>query len=443
MAFDTTLSQNGWKLYEKVIFRFFFILLIALIVPLDWKYYQNLFEAFSTSTSYGVFFYLVRYVPAFGTEPRIQDLFLIALNSAAVAGAWSLIDRKERNYSQLYYWLRVAARYKLALALAGYALLKIFSMQMPEPSISNLNTNYGDITHWKAFSMSGGIVPGYESFLGWVELSAGLLLLFRRTAWVGAFTVLLFTGNVFMSNLAYEGGETVYSVILLLFGLFIFSYDVPRLYRLTVQFTEAKPDFVSPQAVKGPIRLALKSLVIIIIGIAFILAQKQYSDGGYQYPRTPGLTNAAGIYRVKELKVNGNPIQPSLTDSLSWRDVVFEKWNTLSVRSTAKVVLARNLTEEITKNDSRKNYEYAGIAGRQYYTYEADTVRHTLQLSNRNPNYTGDNFLFTYSRPDTLTILLEGVSSRGDSVSLRLEKIQKKYLLNEARKSGRRNALKL
>jgi len=431
-----------WKPYEKIIFRFFFILVLALVIPLDWKYYAKLWEPLGSSPNYSLFFYLVRYMPAFG-EPGADDIIFIALISIVLTAIWTVFDQKPTNYEQAYYWARVAARYKLAMALTGYALIKIFPMQLPEPSISNLNTNYGDITHWKVFAMSGGIVPGYEMFLGWVELSAALLLLYRRTAWIGAFTVLLFTGNVLMSNLAYEGGESLYSTILLFLALFIFSYDVPRLYRLTIQFSEAIPDAVSPKQFPDSLRLTLKSVVVVFIGLAFLLAREQFTNGGYQYPKTPGLPNAAGIYRVKELLVNGKTITPSLTDSLSWRDVVFEKWNTVSIRSNTNVTLARHLTEEISEDDRDRSYEYAGISGRSYYTYQIDSLAKRLQFINRNPNRTDDQFTFNYTRPDTLTILLTGVSSKGDSIALRLEKLPKKYLLNEARKAGRRNALKL
>ena len=75
-------------------------------------------------------------------------------------------------------------------------------------------------TRWKLFSLSLGIVPGYESFLGAVEILAGLLLLNRKTASIGAFIVIIFTGNVFVSNLAYEGGEQVYSLYLIVLALF-------------------------------------------------------------------------------------------------------------------------------------------------------------------------------------------------------------------------------
>ncbi|MDB5111708.1 MAG: DoxX family protein [Mucilaginibacter sp.] len=81
-------------------------------------------------------------------------------------------------------------------------------------------TSYGDFNDWKIFSMSMSIVPCYESFLGAIEIIAGLLLFFRKTATIGALVILVFTGNVFVSNMAYNGGEYVYIIYLIGFALF-------------------------------------------------------------------------------------------------------------------------------------------------------------------------------------------------------------------------------
>ncbi len=78
------------------------------------------------------------------------------------------------------------------------------------------------------------LCPLYESFLGFVEVVAGLLLLYRKTASFGAVIILLFTGNVFMSNIAYEGGEVVYSLYLIILALFVLFWDLQRIVTLLV-----------------------------------------------------------------------------------------------------------------------------------------------------------------------------------------------------------------
>jgi hypothetical protein len=46
----------------------------------------------------------------------------------------------------------------------------------------------------------------------------------------------------------------------------------------------------------------------------------------------------------------------------------------------------------------------------------------------------GHTFAFIVERPDKRTILLDGVNQLGDSLHVRLEKVNKKYLLQEGRR---------
>src|SRR5690349_6222568 len=199
----STIQHEQWKPYQKFLFRFFFVYFLLQAFPLDWKYYRLLFSINWLHLHYGDIFNLTRYEPAFLAG---DDSFL---NWAIIAGiglvsdiAWTALDTNKKEYNLLYYWIRVIVRYRLAIGVIVYGFIKLFPLQAPFPSISNLNTHYGDFSNWKIFSLSLGIVPGYESFLGLVEIIAGLLLLYRKTATIGAFIIVVFTGNVFMSNLA-------------------------------------------------------------------------------------------------------------------------------------------------------------------------------------------------------------------------------------------------
>src|SRR5690606_19035996 len=105
------------------------------------------------------------------------------------------------------------------------------------------------------------------SFLGLVEVAAALLLLYRKTTFVGALIIIPFTGNVVMSNLAYEGGEYVYAGLLVNIALFLFAYDAPRLISLTSHDRLTLPDRFKPAFTKDWLRYGrpgLKSLFIFL-----------------------------------------------------------------------------------------------------------------------------------------------------------------------------------
>lgn len=412
--------------YQRILFRFFFIYFVLQTVPFNYKYFERVPAGFDFRS----LFYISRYMPG----DSFATWGILALIALAGTIIWSLVDREERSYEQLYYWLRALLRYRLAVGIIAYGLLKIFPQQMPFPSISQLNTHYGDFTAWKLFAISTGIVPSMETFLGLVETTAGLLLLSRRTAPIGAGIILTFTGNVFLSNLAYEGGEYVYSLYLISIAVFLILYDVQRILSLISLQQPTAPDPVRPAFARPWLRYVKALLILFFVGVYGITAYASFKNSTYQYPSQPGLPAAAGIYNVDEFKLSGVALPYSLTDSIRWRDVVFEKWATLSVRSNRTFTPDAANTEEIYENDADRNFESSGNAGRQFYTYVNDTVKHVLYLQNKNKHYREDRLILHYERPDSNTIILFN-----DSLHIVLNKLNKKYPLI----IGRRKPLKL
>lgn len=441
-------AATGWKAYEKLALRLFFIFFFIQVVPLDWKFYRDLFCV--NWLHYSGIFRLSHYIPRLADTPRYADWGIYLLIAATGSLIWGFLEKKngrQTNYDALYYWLRVLLRYRLAIALLAYGLIKFFPLQSPYPSISNLNTPYGDFNEWKLFSLSLGIVPGYESFLGLVEVLAAVLLLYRKTVTIGAFIVLLFTGNVFMSNLAYGGGEGVYSFFLVLIALYLFAHDVPRLVNLLAFGRPTAPDryrpaFTQPWLKYG--RLLLKTFVWLFFVVLYgAQAYAAAHHDPYQYPAAPGLAKASGIYNVREFRINHQLLPYSDTDNIRWQDVVFEKWATISIRSRRPVIPDTTNTDHIYTLDKDRTFELEGAAGRHYYSYQADTARRLLTLQNRNKHHREEQWVLHYERPNDSTIILSGANQRNDSVYVVLDRINKKYLLEEVAKKGRSRSIKL
>jgi len=439
---------------NKFALRLFLIYFFLQAVPLDPKYYQRLFAEQWWRLSYADIFNLAHYIPRFSSGPPAwSDWGILLLISLAGAAAWTGIDRRRNqenaasNDALLYYWVRTIVRYRLAIGILAYGFIKLFPLQAPYPSLSNLNTNYGDFTRWKLFSLSLGIVPSYESFLGLVEIIAALLLFYRRSASVGSFILAVFLGNVFMSNWAYGGGDTVYSLYLLSLALFVLSHDAQRLANLLVFQKTAAPNtfkLLLPQPWQRRTRLALKTLVLFFFVILYgFKTRSGYNEEPYQFPLTKGLNDIKGVYTVSVFKKGKDSLGYSTTDSARWQDLVFENWATLSIRSNRSVVLDSNNTERPELTGDQRDYELQGAAGRHYYSYEPDTARHLLVLHNKNPHYTGEQLVLHYSRPTATRIILTGVDQDHDSVYAVLDKLDKKYLLEEAGKAGRQKGLKL
>jgi hypothetical protein len=445
----TTTNQSAPAVAPAAAFAFRLLLIYFFLqaFPLDWKYYQQLFAIDWTHLHYGEIFTLAHYSPRWSPGPQnYTDWGILFIIAAAGAMLWGSIDGR-RSYDNGWYWVRVIARYRLAIAMIAYGFLKLFPLQAPYPSISNLNTHYGDFTRWKLFSLSLGIVPSYESFLGAVEIIGGLLLFYRRSASIGAFIIAIFLGNVFMSNLAYGGGDDVYSLYLLSLALFILSYDLQRLANLLVFQRPASPNRFQPLLPakwQRNGRLALKTFFVFFFVLLYGFKTRYGpATDPYQFPTSKGLPGVTGIYNVTAFKIGKDTLAYSRTDSIRWQDLVFEKWATLSIRSNRPVVLDSVNVERPDLTDNDRTYELQGSAGRHYYSYVADTARHLLILQNKNPHYKEEKWVLHYEQPGDSRIILAGTSSDKDSVYVVLDKLDKKYLLEEAAKRGRQGGLKL
>ncbi|WP_375447809.1 DoxX family protein [uncultured Fibrella sp.] len=456
----TALPDSGWKPVEKGLFRFVALYFIIQIVPLAPSFWRDLFTANWQYGLYQPLFKLARYMPNFvgGTGS-----FLNWVIAAALAGlgtfTWSIWEKRRDesgkpvlNYDQLNAWVRVLVRYRLAAGLLAFGLIKLFPIQAPEPSLSHLNTPYGELTEWKIFALTLGVVPSYQAFLGLIETLAGLLLLTRRSATIGAFITVFFTGNVFISNVAYGGGEFVYSLFLISLALYLLAYDGLRLYNLLVLGKPTAPNryrLTFAQGWQQSARLAGKVVAALLILSYGLSAYEALRKGGHQYPsaaKKASLSDAAGLYTVQEFRLNGQSRPPSPQDSLRWQNVVVEKWNTISIRRPVPATLAKLNQEDVIGPDSARHFEWSGQIGRHYYHYEpvaeqAASAARTLQL--RNPQHPEDTFQLRYERPNPGTLVLAGINAKNDSVYAVLERVDKKYLLFEAAKSGRRKGLTL
>lgn len=438
--------DSTWSNTEKAVFRFFALYFFIQVLPLDARFFKNLGTINWFSISYRDIFYLSRYSPSFAGADTFLNWLIVAALAGIGAVIWSLRDTSKTDYDRLYYWVRVLVRYRLAIGVIAYGFIKLFPLQAPLPSISNLNTNYGDFTAWKLFSLGLGVVPNYQSFLGLVEIIGGLLLLNRKTTTIGTLIIIPFTGNVFVSNIAYEGGEYVYSFYLITLALFLFAYDGLRLFNLfSLEQATAPAHFKPVFSEKGQkARLALKTaFIFFFVALYGYKTYAGYRQGPYQFPQKAGLPETEGLYNVSEFKLNDTILPYSKTDANRWQDVVFEKWNTVSIKSNRLVILEVTTTEEIHRNDEDRDYEYAGSQGRHYYSYEVDTKKQVLHLKNRNKNHANETLTLHFSQPNDSTIVLKGVNERQDSLTAVLNKINKKYLTFEAQKTGRRRGLKL
>jgi hypothetical protein len=314
----------------------------------------------------------------------------IALLIGIVGGLiWTLIDRRSKAYPILYYWLRVVVRYRAGIGIIGFGFTKLFPTQMPYPSLGLLNSNFGDFTAQKIYWMSVGIVPWYQVFGGVVEITAGVLLFFRKTTLLGAILLAAALGDITFVNYAYDGGVHVYAFYFVLLSLFLIVDDVPNLYNLLIRekYTvplRLYPDFSKPWLKYT--RITLKALTFFIFfGVLTYTEVINFKYDPYKQPATAGVKKLRGNYHVTEFKLNGQEIPYNPLDTTRWQEATFENWTTFTFKVNKPVIIDPSNGGGSPMRDIQRTFEITGVAGGQRaFHYYADTVDNVLYLQDKN-----------------------------------------------------------
>jgi hypothetical protein len=386
----------AWTPFERVAFRFSFLFIVQLLIPFRALWYErplgfrSLKEIYTMGMGLGI-----HYVTFPGESGRwgigsFASWGVAALIAAAGAAIWTWFARKSTRteYNKLNYWLRLAVRYWVALLTMEYGYYKVFPMQMPFPSISNLHSLFGEHAAYRLYWQGVGIVTWYEVFLGVMEVTAGALVLFRATTAAGAFAIMVVMYNVTHGNLAYDGGVHLLSGQIVLLSAFLFAPYAVELWKLLVKREDVVPYSYYPVFRNLWTRYAFNGtralfLILLIPLYFFDTYQGYYHTNRSKEPRAPGLTTAAGYYNVTEFRLNGKEIPYSPLDPVRWQDVVFEDYPTFTYKvNHAWKIRLDNQSSGF--RDAEKRYELAGFAGgRRYFHYSFDQSKHLLYLEDK------------------------------------------------------------
>jgi hypothetical protein len=163
---------------------------------------------------------------------RWVTLAILVALSIFLTLVWSFLDRRRDSYAGLLGWFRLILRVALGVALLRYGFIKIFPIQFPPPPLAVLNEPVGTSSPTMLFWTLYGLHPGFQMALGWIEVLAGLLLLFRRSAFAGAVLALLVMANVALLDLAFDVPVKLYSLSLVAMALALLIPEGRQLWKL-------------------------------------------------------------------------------------------------------------------------------------------------------------------------------------------------------------------
>jgi len=391
-------TSERWSLLRRVLFRFAFVYLIFYCWPYAGK--LNLFDAIP---NFGVgsmndydarrltkvaeapwhalcpwvavhVFHLrgavTQYHPT-GSGDTTLDYVLVFCFAAIAAFAtfvWSFLDCRRTHYRTLYAWLRLLVRFTLAFTMLWYGFAKVYPRQFTPPFLFRLTETYGESSPMGILWTFMGASTAYTEFCGLIEVSAGLLLLFRRTTAVGALVAAAAMLNVTVLNFCYDVPVKLYSLHLVLMSLFLLIPDAAALMRFFLWNQPSRLEGVwLPRFERRWLRTAAIALQ------ALVTASVLYNNiwGGYKNLREYSTT-----YRAHAPTYG---VWNSDSDAAGWRQLIMDSPRWLYIRN--------------------------GAGDRVGFQTKYDESKHTIALTSAKLQQKGD---FTYSQPDARRLILRG-----------------------------------
>lgn len=336
-----------------------------------------------------------------GDLPRDFRFFPMATTVAfGLALLWCAIDRQKYRYNKLEYILQVLIRYFLAYTIMQYGAAKVVDMQFTS-SINGLDTRVIDLgpmgIAWTFFGFS----YQYEFFIGCGQILAAMLLLYRRTATLGAILMVTIMANIVFVNFSFNVCVKFFSSTYLVMALYLLLDDARRLTRFFIlnQVTEPRtyPQLFSKKWLQKTCNVIG---VLLFIGIVFLPI-----GGMYQIKQRSGTGRHSpiyGVWTVDSVHVSSDSLNGHLVaDSSGWKKIIFENYNNAYIKSW--------------KNT------------RGFFHYEEDTAKHSLIMKQAYPDSSVVLTLKYRVSKDTLT--LTGFYNR-DSVFARMH-LQRKYFIRQ------------
>jgi hypothetical protein len=255
-----------------------------------------------------------------------------------------------------------------------------------------------------------GYSDSYQFFSGLMEVIAAVLLFFRRTSALGAVASASVFANVAMLNLSYDIPVKIYSIHLFIYSVVLMIYEHKRLISFFLNRTAAPSSIYDVRfSAKWMrvVRFIMKYVypgVLLVMGISMAF---QARSGDKKKDDSPV---KRGIYDVMVYAVNKDTIPYTPTDSLRWKDVVFENGGG-SVNSTDTLFWQR--------------YR------RGYFRYKVDSTGKFMTFTRNSWSGKTDSlFTLQFERPDSQSLRMWG-KIRSDSVMVLMKRNNRHFQLTE------------
>ncbi|HEV8113137.1 MAG TPA: hypothetical protein VGR31_10205 [Planctomycetota bacterium] len=242
------------------------------------------------------------------TYSYVQALLTFVL-ALAVASIWAVADRRLPERARLRDVLRSGLRWYLATQMIGYGLAKLGTLtnQFPPLGLWRLAQPYGESSPMGLLWTFMGSSRAYTAFAGGMELLGGLLLVWRRTALLGACVSVGVMLNIMLMNFCYDVPVKLFSAHLVVAGLCILLPDASRLACALVGTGSVPPRTIDhPHTSRATrwVHRGLKTAFLVIV-----VAMPLYSMWSTERA-SAGARPALGEWKVAAVKIDGEDVAP-------------------------------------------------------------------------------------------------------------------------------------
>ncbi|GAB3623688.1 hypothetical protein GCM10027418_17720 [Mariniluteicoccus endophyticus] len=217
-----------------------------------------------------------------------------------------------------HYLLRVG----LALFLFVYGWSKVFLIQMGQPDFGDALVTHGEMSPMGLLWRWMGYSPAVQFLAGAAEVLAGTLMMWRRTAGIGALLGALDMGIVFGMNLAYDVPVKQLSLALTV-GCVVVLLPYAARYLHALLTPAPLPQGVVPTVFDGRVgRVTDVLAVLAAVGLTAATGIVWWTQIGSRAPVST-TTALTGVHRVVE-----DTATPAaqLTNDTRWQQVSFGQW---------------------------------------------------------------------------------------------------------------------
>lgn len=400
-----------WSSPKKLAFRFFFLFFVCYIFynPNGFFPYVQLIHSLYIRPFHHLIPWLAKHVlhlshpvTAFtgGSGDTTYDfLMLLFVFVLALIGCfvWSVLDRRHLDYAKLNYWLILILRLYAGLNMINYGLVKVIKLQFPSPGLFTMLEPYGESSPMGLAWRFMGYSDAYNYFAGIAEITAGMLLLFRRTLVPGAMLSFVVCANIMAMNYCFDIPVKLFSTMLVVMSLYLLSDN----FRSIIGFLFRKEQVSLRPAPAPPFqkkrtrilwrtgKCVLVAFILIVSVVRLLIIRSTFGDAA------PHVA-FRGIYDVKTFIRNKDTLPALLTDTFRWRQLVIDGSTAYGYASIRRV------------NDSSSGN----------FKFKPDTVLQTMTLTS-NADST-NQYSFNYRFPQKDSLVLVG-AWKNDSLEIRLK----------------------